>query len=201
MTPKTYQRWATPKILHFLFGKHKVCQLTNEYGKAKKRQSPTIPHNSFSKNRIMDSLVARAFFPRALPPVRAVFLSFFARWRLFPVAAIHVILLVAKTSTRSPWSLAIASSQPLDGGRQRHHGVIVRELWRRHAGEGVGAQEKSLRHTKTPMPSLVDFCIYAWFDPSFAKLPNLPKLIAKPLESNFWAFFQKTRMPNSIAKA
>jgi hypothetical protein len=44
---------------------------------------------------------------------------------------------------------------------------------------------------KTPMPSLTDFCIYAQFDPPFAKLPNLRKPIAKPLESNFWAFFSK----------
>jgi hypothetical protein len=53
--------------------KHRVCQFINENSKAKKIPSSTVSHNSFAKNRIMDPLVARAFFPRTPPSVRAVF--------------------------------------------------------------------------------------------------------------------------------
>jgi len=57
----------------------------------------------------------------------------------------------------------------------------------------INAWEESLRHVKTPMSSLADFCIYAQFDPLFAKLPFLPKAIAKPLESNFGLFSKKNK--------
>jgi len=70
------------------------------------------------------------------------------------------------------------------------------DTWSNRVGEGVGvrekdtrAEEESLRRAKTQMTSLADFCIYAQFDSPFAKLSNLSKSIAKPLESNFWAFF------------
>ena len=57
----------------------------------------------------------------------------------------------------------------------------------RCAGEGY-ARGRSLFIAQS---SLTDFCIYAQFDSSFAKLPNLPKSIVKPLESNFWVFSKK----------
>jgi hypothetical protein len=60
--------------LYFYLAKHGVCQLTNENGKAKKIPSPTIFHNSFAKNRIMDPLVLHVFFPRAPALVHAVFI-------------------------------------------------------------------------------------------------------------------------------
>jgi hypothetical protein len=61
--------------------------------------------------------------------------------------------------------------------------TVARERTRR-AGEGY-PREESLCHAKTLMPSFADFCIYARFDPPFAKLLNLPKPIVKPLEDDF----------------
>jgi hypothetical protein len=47
----------------------------------------------------------------------------------------------------------------------------------------IRAREESLRRAKTLIPSLTGFGIYAQFDHPFVKLPNLPKSIAKLLES------------------
>ena len=49
----------------------------------------------------------------------------------------------------------------------------------------IHARKEFLRRAKTLIakPLESNFCIYAQFDPSFAKLPNLSKPSAKPLES------------------
>jgi hypothetical protein len=51
----------------------------------------------------------------------------------------------------------------------------------------AGGVSPSRKNTNAKPHGLMD--IYAQFDPPLAKLPNLPKLIAKSLESNLWGIF------------
>jgi len=109
----------------------------------------------------MDPLFAALFSHTRRYQLARFFYSFVARSWLFPIAAIRAILLVAKTSTKSPWSPAIASSQPLNGGRQRHHEAMVRELWqqRREKDTRAGGVSPSSKNTHVKPCGLLHICI------------------------------------------
>jgi len=163
----------TNVVLHFFcLAKHGVCQLINEYDKAIKRlHLQPFPVFFFSKNRIMDPFVARTFFPRASPSVRAVFL-FLLR---------QVTAILCRRHPRDIAGLEDVNEESLIAGdciqpttkwwvtatpRSNRAGTLMAVYGRRSRC----LQERSLCHTKTPMPSLANFCIYALFDPPFVKL-------------------------------
>ena len=87
----------------FCLAKHGVCQLINEYDKAIKRlHLQPFPVFFFQKIELWTHLLPALFFLARRRQFARFFFSFFARSRLFSVAAIRAILLVSETSTKSP---------------------------------------------------------------------------------------------------